>query len=96
MKITKEIVEKTAHLARLEFSEEEKEKMVEELQQMVNWMDKLNEIDTEGVEPHNNMSFEINALREDKEQTHVSRSEAFKNAPDHTEEYFRVPKVIKK
>ncbi|NQZ77709.1 MAG: Asp-tRNA(Asn)/Glu-tRNA(Gln) amidotransferase subunit GatC [Ekhidna sp.] len=96
MKITKEIVEKTAHLARLEFDDVERDKMIHELQQMVDWMDQLYEVDTEGVEPLTNMSYEINVLRKDKKGSHLLHQETFKNAPEHNGELFKVPKVINK
>lgn len=95
MKITKEIIEKTAHLARLKFEKEAEDQIISDLQNMVNWVDQLSEIDTEGVEPLTGMSFEINAFREDKVTSHLSSEQSFKNAPKHDSEYFRVPKVIK-
>ncbi len=95
MKITQEIVRKTAHLARLKFSDAEEIQMIDDLQKMVDWVDKLNEIDTEGVEPLTGMSSEKNVFREDKVSNQLSREDALKNAPKHDSEYFRVPKVIK-
>lgn len=94
MKITKEIVQKTAHLARLEFDEKGEEQMIEDLQKMVDWVDKLKEVDTEGIEPLTGMSMEKDAFREDQVSGHISREQALKNAPQHDSEYFRVPKVI--
>ncbi|MEO9872595.1 Asp-tRNA(Asn)/Glu-tRNA(Gln) amidotransferase subunit GatC [Ekhidna sp.] len=95
MKITKEIVRKTAHLARLDFNESQEEQMISDLQKMVNWVDQLKEIDTDNVEPLTNMSLEINSFRVDKKEEHLTREKALKNAPKHDSEYFRVPKVIK-
>ena len=95
MKITQEIVQKTAHLARLKFSDEEETQMINDLQKMVDWVDKLKEVDTDGVEPLTGMSAEKNAFREDALGNHLSRERALKNAPKHDSEYFRVPKVIK-
>ncbi|MEP1033882.1 Asp-tRNA(Asn)/Glu-tRNA(Gln) amidotransferase subunit GatC [Ekhidna sp.] len=94
MKITKEIVTKTAHLARLSFNEKDERQMVEDLQKMVDWVDKLKEVDTEGVAPLIGMSTEINAFREDMASNQLSREKALKNAPRQDSEYFRVPKVI--
>lgn len=94
MKITKEIVRKTAHLARLSFNENEEKKMENDLQKMVDWVDKLNEVDTEAIEPLTGISLEKNAFREDKVGKHLSRANAMKNAPKHDSEFFRVPKVI--
>ncbi|MEP1034657.1 Asp-tRNA(Asn)/Glu-tRNA(Gln) amidotransferase subunit GatC [Ekhidna sp.] len=95
MKITKAIVRKTAHLARLHFEEDKEKQMIQDLQQMVDWVEKLNEVNTDGVEPLTNMSYELNTYREDKETSHLPRNKVFKNAPKHNSEYFRVPKVIK-
>lgn len=95
MKITKEIVQKTAHLAKLSFDEKGEEQMLQDLQNMVDWVDKLKEVDTDGIEPLTGMSMEKNAFREDKSDNHLSRERSLKNAPKHDSEYFRVPKVIK-
>ncbi|MEO9483484.1 MAG: Asp-tRNA(Asn)/Glu-tRNA(Gln) amidotransferase subunit GatC [Ekhidna sp.] len=94
MKITKEIVRKTAHLARLSFNDAKEQQMIEDLQKMVDWVDKLREVNTEGVEPLTGMSTEMNAFREDTISNQISRESALKNAPKHDSEYFRVPKVI--
>ncbi|WP_436515044.1 Asp-tRNA(Asn)/Glu-tRNA(Gln) amidotransferase subunit GatC [Ekhidna sp. To15] len=94
MKITKEIVQKTAHLARLKFDENEEARMIGDLQKMVDWVDKLKEVDTESTLPLTGMSSEINAFREDVNGRHLPREKALKNAPKHDSEYFRVPKVI--
>lgn len=95
MKITEEIVKKTAHLARLAFTPEEEKTIAEDLQKMVDWVDKLKEVDTEGIEPLTNMSMEINQFREDKVGEHLPTANALKNAPKKDSSFFRVPKVIK-
>lgn len=94
MKITKETVEKIAHLSRLEIATHEAEAMQADLTKILNWMEQLNEIDTEGVEPLTHMSDEVNVLRKDEASNTLSREEALKNAPEHTESYFTVPKVV--
>lgn len=94
MKISKEIVQKTAHLARLSFEEKDEDHMIEDLQKMVDWVDKLKEVDTEGVEPLMVMSTEQNVFRNDELVNNLSKEQALKNAPKHDAEYFRVPKVI--
>jgi len=96
MNVNDEIVDKIANLARLEFNSEEKEKIKNDLQQMIGFIDKLNELDTTGVEPLLHMSENINVLREDEVSGTISREEAFKNAPLHDEQFFKVPKVIRK
>ena len=62
---------------------------------MIGFVEKLNELDLENVEPLLHMSGEVNVLREDEIEGSVSRSEALKNAPLHDEQFFKVPKVIK-
>ncbi len=96
MEVNDELINKLANLARLEFNAEEKEEIKNDLQQMLGFIDKLNELDTTGVEPLRHMSQNINVLREDKIQGMITREEALKNAPLHDEQFFKVPKVIKK
>ena len=96
MNVNDEMVDKIANLARLEFNSEEKKDIKSDLQQMIGFIDKLNELDTTGVEPLLHMSENINVLREDEVSGTISREEAFKNAPLHDEQFFKVPKVIRK
>lgn len=94
MKIDKDTINKIAHLARLEFDDKDAEKMLQDMTNMVNFVEKLNEVDTTGVEPLTTMSHEINALREDEVKSHLNHEEALKNAPQKDADYFRVPKVL--
>jgi aspartyl-tRNA(Asn)/glutamyl-tRNA(Gln) amidotransferase subunit C len=94
MKIDKETLHKISHLARLEFDEKDAEKMLQDMTNMVNFVEKLNEVDTTGIEPLTTMSHEINALREDEVKPHLDHDLALKNAPKKDENYFRVPKVL--
>jgi aspartyl-tRNA(Asn)/glutamyl-tRNA(Gln) amidotransferase subunit C len=96
MEVTKEIVEKIAHLARLHVPDEEKETMRKDLQQMLSFVDKLNELDTSGVEPLLHMSENINMVREDEVKGSITCEEGLKNAPVSDGVFFKVPKVIKK
>jgi aspartyl-tRNA(Asn)/glutamyl-tRNA(Gln) amidotransferase subunit C len=96
MEVNDELVDKLAHLARLTFKAEEKEKMKSDLQQMITFIEKLNEVDTTGVEPLLFMTDEVNVLRDDEIKGSVSREEALKNAPLKDEQFFKVPKVIRK
>jgi aspartyl-tRNA(Asn)/glutamyl-tRNA(Gln) amidotransferase subunit C len=95
MEVNDALVDKLAHLARLKFNDAEKEEIKSDLQRMIAFVEKLNELDLEGVQPLVHMSEEINVLREDEIQGSVERSEALKNAPSHDEQFFKVPKVIK-
>lgn len=94
MKINRELLDKMAHLARLEFDDKDAEKMMHDMTAIINWVEKLNEVDTTGIEPLTSMSHEINSLREDKIQPQLTAEEVLKNAPRKTDTYFSVPKVL--
>jgi len=96
MIIDKETVEKVANLARLELAEDEKELMIADMNKILGFMDKLNEMDTKGVEPLIYMTDEINGVREDVIKQEITTAEALKNAPKHTDNYILVAKVIEK
>ncbi len=96
MEVNDAMVEKLAHLSRLQFNETEKAEIKNDLQRMIAFVEKLNELDLDGVEPLLHMSNEVNVLRDDVVKGSVSREEALKNAPLHDEQFFKVPKVIKK
>jgi aspartyl-tRNA(Asn)/glutamyl-tRNA(Gln) amidotransferase subunit C len=96
MDVTDALVDKIAHLARLDFPETEKASMKKDLERMIRFVEKLSELDTTGVPPLLHMSDVINNLREDEVKGSVSREEALKNAPRHSDRFFLVPKVIKK
>lgn len=96
MEVTDALVEKLAHLARLKFEVSEKDEIKDDLQKMIAFVEKLNELDTDGVEPLRHMSNEINVLRDDVVMGSISREEALRNAPQHDETFFKVPKVIRK
>ena len=96
MNIDEKLFDRIAHLARLKFSEEEKPKMMEEMSRIVSWVDKLEELDLDGVEPLTSMSHEMNVTRGDEPTEGLSRDEAMENAPEAMDGYFVVPKVIKK
>jgi aspartyl-tRNA(Asn)/glutamyl-tRNA(Gln) amidotransferase subunit C len=95
MEVNDAMVEKLAHLARLRFQESEKQEIKNDLQRMIIFVEKLKELNLDGIEPLSHMSDEVNVLREDEVKGSVSREEALKNAPLHDEQYFKVPKVIK-
>jgi aspartyl-tRNA(Asn)/glutamyl-tRNA(Gln) amidotransferase subunit C len=96
MVIDKDTVEKVANLARLELSENDKQELIHDMGEILDFMAKLNEIDTSGVEPLIYMTDEVNAYREDEVKQQITTEEGLKNAPRHTDEYFLVAKVIEK
>ena len=87
-------IRKLAHLARLEFSEEKEQEMLGDLNKILNWVDKLRELDTENIEPLTHMTAEVNVMREDVAKNTVTHEEALLNAPKKDSDYFRVPKVL--
>ncbi|CCJ33863.1 MULTISPECIES: Asp-tRNA(Asn)/Glu-tRNA(Gln) amidotransferase subunit GatC [Caloramator] len=94
MAVDKSQVDYVAKLARLEFSEEEKEKFVGDFNKILQFVEKLNEIDTENVEISISSYPMFNALREDEVKPSLSLDEVLLNAPDKENGYFRVPKVV--
>lgn len=93
-RITKLDVEKIARLARLRLSEEEKEKHRNHLESILAYVEKLNELDTEDVEPMCFGQRPCEVLREDRTDDSLNKDEVLRNAPAHDEDYFRSPKVI--
>ena len=96
MEVNDTVVDKLANLARLQFDETEKVAIKKDLQRMIQFVEKLNELDTTGVAPLLHMSDRVNALREDVVKGSISREEALLNAPLKDTQFFKVPKVIKK
>lgn len=96
MEINSALVDNLAHLSRLYFTEEEKQAIEKDLQKMISFVEKLNEIDTNGIEPLQHMGSAINILREDEIKGSSTREDALQNAPQTDGVFFKVPKVIKK
>lgn len=94
MEVNDELVKKIAALARLDFPDGEKDQIKKDMQQMIAFIDKLNEIDTTGVQPLLHMSDNINSLRDDEVKGSITREQALMNAPEHDDQFFKVPKVI--
>ncbi len=94
MEVTDKMIEKVAHLAKLNVPDAEKESLKADLQKMINFVNKLNEVDTTGVEPLLHMSDNINKMREDEVKDALSVTDALKNAPVQDGSFFKVPKVI--
>lgn len=94
MKIDKETLHKLAHLARIEIDPEKEEMLLKDLEQILEWMEKLKEVDTSDIKDVPHMSSEINTFREDVAANKLTRDQALKNAPDHNGEFFKVPKVL--
>ena len=96
MEVTDAMVDKLAQLSRLQFDDPEKAEIKNDLQRMIEFVEKLKDLNLDGIKPLLFMSEEVNVLREDEIKGSVSREEALKNAPLHDGQFFKVPKVIKK
>ena len=94
MSVTIKDVEHIAALAKLEFTDAEKEKFTHQLNQILEYVEQMNKLDTSLVEPLSHVLELSNVFRADEVKPGVSTEEALKNAPSKTEEFFKVPKVI--
>ncbi len=96
MSVTIPEVEKIAQLAKLKFSEEEKIKLQKDMNQVLGYIEQLNELDLTNVEPLENINETENVMRDDEVKVWLSTEDALKNAPSKTQKFFKVPKVIEK
>ena len=96
MKIDSKTVDKLAELAKLEFDEEGKKEIINDLNRIVEFVEKLSELDTSNVEPLIYLSEDTNVMRNDEVKQVISQQEALKNAPVKDTDYIKVPKVITK
>jgi len=94
MKISKETVEYVANLARLSLTDEQKIKMIDDLDKILEHVDKLNKLDTSGVEPTAHILPIKNVFREDVIQPSYDREVILKNAPMKEDGCFKVPKIV--
>ena len=92
--LSKKEIEHIAMLARLSLTEEEKELFGAQLSSILDYMEKLNELDTEHIEPTSHVLSLSNILREDTPRDSIPREDALSNAPDRTDKFYRVPKII--
>mgnify|MGYP000471722948 FL=1 len=96
MKITKETIDHLADLAKLEFNEKEKENIKNDMEKILDFVNKIEELNTEDVAPLIHVNTEINVLRKDDVVESISQKEALKNAPNKDSDYFKIPKVLDK
>ena len=95
-KIDKDTVDKLATLSRLEFDGKAKEEILSDLNRMLDFVGKLNELDTAGIEPLIYMNDETNVLRSDEVKQDITQKQALSSAPKKDSDYFKVPKVVEK
>ncbi|ETA78980.1 Asp-tRNA(Asn)/Glu-tRNA(Gln) amidotransferase subunit GatC [Youngiibacter fragilis] len=94
MSVSRKDVDYIAELARLKFTEDEKSGFITDLNNILGYVDKLSELDTEGAEILVNPIYIENVYREDVVAKSMDQDEFLMNAPDRVEEYLRVPSVI--
>jgi aspartyl-tRNA(Asn)/glutamyl-tRNA(Gln) amidotransferase subunit C len=94
LKISREEIEHIASLARLYLTEEEKELFGSQLGSILDYMEKLNELDTRDTEPTSHVLPISNVMRSDIPGHSISKEDALRNAPGHTEKFYKVPKII--
>jgi aspartyl-tRNA(Asn)/glutamyl-tRNA(Gln) amidotransferase subunit C len=94
MSVTKKDVDYVADLARLQLDEDERESLVNDMNQILDYMTTLEELDTSDVEPLEHVIDLEYRLRDDQAKEPLSHEDALKNAPDADSDYFRVPRVI--
>ncbi|MHB8844284.1 MAG: Asp-tRNA(Asn)/Glu-tRNA(Gln) amidotransferase subunit GatC [Nitrospirota bacterium] len=94
MKITKQEVEHVAKLARLELSEQEKEKLTDQLSGILTYVETLNSLDTKGIEPTSHVLDIKNVMRDDVARPSLPQERALANAPEKAAGHYKVPKII--
>lgn len=94
MPITREEVDRVARLAKLDLAEDEKQRLADELDRIIGYVEKLNELDTENVDPTAHVMDLLTPLRDDRVEGWLTQEEALANAPAKKLGYFSVPKVI--
>ncbi len=94
MNVDQQLIDQLAHLSRLSFDAETGKEMVHDLNRILSFVEKLSEVNTDGVEPLIYMVEETNVLREDVVQLEITQNEGLKNAPKKDSDYFRVPRFV--
>jgi len=94
MNIDSKTVDKLAELAKLEFDDASKEEIIKDLNRIVSFVEKLNELDTSSIEPLVYLTEDTNVMRDDVVKQEITQAEALKNAPKRDSDYIKVPKVI--
>jgi aspartyl-tRNA(Asn)/glutamyl-tRNA(Gln) amidotransferase subunit C len=95
MKVDKETIRKIAHLARLEFENKAEDAILQDFNKILDWMDKLNQVKTDHVEPLIHMSSEVNVLREDVVENSLKHEEALSVAPKKGLRLFQSSKILR-
>ncbi|MBS1543344.1 MAG: Asp-tRNA(Asn)/Glu-tRNA(Gln) amidotransferase subunit GatC [Bacteroidetes bacterium] len=94
MEIDRPLLNKLAHLSRLELDEKDIESTLADLNNIITWVEKLQEVNTDQAEPITSMSLEVNRWREDEPGPHLDHQRALSQAPEKDNDFFKVPKVL--
>jgi aspartyl-tRNA(Asn)/glutamyl-tRNA(Gln) amidotransferase subunit C len=94
LKIDKNTINKIARLSRIKLDDKESEDYIKDLNSILDWVEQLNEVNTENIEPLSNISSSVLPKREDTPKDANSSDEILENAPDKLEGFFAVPKVV--
>ena len=94
MKINQNVISKLARLSKLKFNEDEMKLISNDLSKMLEFINQLQDLDTEGIDPLIHVNEEINNWREDQVQGMISQEEALYNSPVKDGTYFKLPKVL--
>ena len=94
MKINQNVISKLARLSKLKFNEDEMKLISNDLSKMLDFINQLQDLDTEGIDPLIHVNEEINNWREDQVQGMISQEEALSNSPVKDGTYFKLPKVL--
>lgn len=96
MEITDEIIDHLSNLAKLKFEDDQREGIRQDLTKIIAFVNKIEELDTENVEPLIHINQELNVLREDEVEETISQFQALKNAPSKDSDYFKISTVLSK
>ena len=96
MEVNDELIDKLANLAKLEFDVNEKKEIAQDLNGILAFVEKINEVNLDGIEPLIYVSDEINIMRTDEVKHEITQQEALSNAPKKDSDYFKAPKVLDK
>ena len=96
MKITDETIDHLARLSKLQFKDEQRVSIKQDLEKMIDFVKKIEELDTTGLEPLVHVNREVNILREDEACETIAQNEALKNAPSKDSDYFKIATVLSK
>ncbi|MBS1978208.1 MAG: Asp-tRNA(Asn)/Glu-tRNA(Gln) amidotransferase subunit GatC [Bacteroidetes bacterium] len=94
MEIDRPLLNKLAHLSRLELDEKDIDSTLADLNNIITWVEKLQEVNTDQAEPITSMSLEVNRWREDEPGPHLDQQRALSQAPEKDNDFFKVPKVL--